>query len=153
MTDTKPWQEIAKRKQDERAAKIPAQWRIPQDLLPPPEQDFVQDFPRRSGLFTDKELLITEATASEVVFRIARAEWTALQVATAVCKRAAVAQQLVNCVTEILFDEALARARELDDYLKREGKVVGPLHGLPISLKDQFNLKVRCSRRRVPPGH
>jgi amidase len=26
----------------------------------------------------------------------------------------------------------------LDDYLKREKRVVGPLHGLPISLKDSF---------------
>lgn len=26
----------------------------------------------------------------------------------------------------------------MDEYLKREGKPVGPLHGLPISLKDSF---------------
>jgi amidase len=37
---------------------------------------------------------------------------------------------------------ALARAKELDDYLQKNGKPVGPLHGLPISLKDQFRIKV-----------
>jgi hypothetical protein len=37
---------------------------------------------------------------------------------------------------------ALARAKELDDIFKKTGKVVGPLHGLPISLKDQFRIKV-----------
>ena len=47
----------------------------------------------------------------------------------------------VNCITEIFVDRALARAAELDDYLKRTGKVVGPLHGLPVSLKDQLCVK------------
>jgi len=30
------------------------------------------------------------------------------------------------------------RAQFLDDYLERNGKTIGPLHGLPISLKDCF---------------
>jgi amidase len=47
----------------------------------------------------------------------------------------------VNCLTEIFVDQALRRAAELDAYLKRTGTVVGPLHGLPISLKDQISMK------------
>ena len=43
-----------------------------------------------------------------------------------------------NCLTEILFPEALERAKFLDDYLAEKGVTVGPLHGLPISLKDCF---------------
>ena len=39
------------------------------------------------------------------------------------------------------MERALARAAELDDALKKTGKVVGPLHGLPISLKDQICIK------------
>lgn len=135
-----PWQDIAARKQAQRESKIPSEWRVPEHLLPPKEVEDVQDFPRTSGLFTDRELTITEYTASEVVQKIATAEYSSEEVARAVCKRAAIAQQLINCVTEIYFDEAIARARELDAYLKREGKTVGPLHGLPISLKDQFNI-------------
>lgn len=38
---------------------------------------------------------------------------------------------------------ALMRAKELDEYYAKNGKTVGPLHGLPISLKDQFRIKVR----------
>lgn len=34
-----------------------------------------------------------------------------------------------------------ARAAELDAYYKETGKVVGPLHGLPISLKNQVALE------------
>jgi amidase len=37
---------------------------------------------------------------------------------------------------------ALARAKALDEYLEKNKKPVGPLHGLPISLKDQFRIKV-----------
>lgn len=135
------WKSIVAQKQAERLSKIPTEWIIPEGVLPPAEDRFVQDFPQKSGFFTERELQLTEATASEVVAMIASGEWTATEVTTAVCKRTAVAQQLINCVTEICFEEGIARAKELDEYLKREGKTVGPLHGLPISLKDQFNLK------------
>jgi amidase len=40
-----------------------------------------------------------------------------------------------NSLTEIFFDKALERARWLDDYFAKEGKTIGPLHGLPITLK------------------
>ena len=44
-------------------------------------------------------------------------------------------------MTEIFVEKALARAAEVDEYLKKTGKVIGPLHGLPISLKDQLRIK------------
>ena len=46
-----------------------------------------------------------------------------------------------NCLTEIFVDRALARAQEVDDYRTKTGKTIGPLHGLPISIKDQFAMK------------
>jgi len=39
-----------------------------------------------------------------------------------------------------MFDEAIERAKSLDEHYAKTGKVVGPLHGLPISLKDNFNI-------------
>jgi Asp-tRNA(Asn)/Glu-tRNA(Gln) amidotransferase A subunit family amidase len=39
-----------------------------------------------------------------------------------------------------MFEEALARARECDAFLEREGKGMGALHGLPVSLKVSINL-------------
>lgn len=44
-----------------------------------------------------------------------------------------------NCLTETFFDEADSRARQLDQ-LRQDGKLAGPLHGLPISLKDSFQV-------------
>lgn len=72
---------------------------------------------------------------------MAKGDLKSIDVVTAFCKRAAIAQQCTNCLTEIMFDEALARAREYDAYLADHGKPMGPLHGLPISLKDSFNVR------------
>ena len=47
----------------------------------------------------------------------------------------------VNCLHEIFFEAAILDAQKLDDYYSQHQKPVGPLHGLPISLKDQFHVK------------
>ena len=44
-----------------------------------------------------------------------------------------------------MFDDAIQRAKQLDDHFKRTGKTVGPLHGLPVSLKDNFNITGKTS--------
>lgn len=44
-------------------------------------------------------------------------------------------------MSEIAFVAAEQRARELDEYFLRTGQLVGPLHGLPISMKDRFNIE------------
>jgi hypothetical protein len=44
-------------------------------------------------------------------------------------------------LTEVLFVDALKRARELDDFFTEHGRLVGPLHGVPMTLKDQFDIQ------------
>lgn len=48
----------------------------------------------------------------------------------------------MNCSHEFFPEMALAQAKELDDYFEKHKKPVGPLHGMPISLKDQLRIKV-----------
>ena len=60
---------------------------------------------------------------------MASGDLTSVEVTTAFCKRAAIAQQLTNCLTEIFFYEGIARARELDAEFKKSGKPVGPVRG------------------------
>ncbi|KAJ9627027.1 hypothetical protein H2203_003487 [Taxawa tesnikishii (nom. ined.)] len=64
-----------------------------------------------------------------------------LNVTNAFLRRAGLAQKLANCVTELLPERALERARYLDDYLAEHKKPIGPLHGLPISVKEHIGMK------------
>lgn len=54
--------------------------------------------------------------------------------------RAIAAHKKTNCLTEVLFAEAVQQACELDSYLQKTGKTKGPLHGVCMTLKDQFDV-------------
>jgi amidase len=43
-------------------------------------------------------------------------------------------------LTVTLFDDALAAAKALDVEFAKTGKLKGPLHGVPVSLKDNINV-------------
>ncbi|KAJ8111798.1 hypothetical protein OPT61_g5692 [Boeremia exigua] len=47
----------------------------------------------------------------------------------------------VHRLTEILFDEALQQANQLDEHFRQYGQLVGPLHGICMTLKDQFDVE------------
>lgn len=46
-----------------------------------------------------------------------------------------------NCITELLPTRALERAAFLDTYLSEHKKPIGPLHGIPISVKEHVGMK------------
>lgn len=58
------------------------------------------------------------------------------------CKRKSA--DAVDGFVEIFFEEAKKRAKELDEHLEKHGKPVGPLHGLPVSIKGE-------QPQRAPP--
>lgn len=140
MASDSSWEDISKRAIAKVLDSIPAEWRIPDDKLPPPEQLNVTDLPFKTGLLTEKDIVITNTSAIDIVINVAHAVWTAEDVTRAFCKRAAIAHQLTKCLTVTMFDAAIRRAKQLDDHYRETGRVVGPLHGLPVSLKDNFNI-------------
>ncbi|PGH16206.1 hypothetical protein AJ79_01974 [Helicocarpus griseus UAMH5409] len=98
------------------------------------------DIIRRCGVLSERELEMTEKyNVATLLDQLARGQLTAVEVTGAFSKRAAVAGQLTNCLTETLFDEAHKRARELD-VLRKKGQLAGPLQGLPVSIKDCFQI-------------
>ena len=164
---TVTWETIAAEKRQALRALIPDEWVIPLDILPPESQLDVTSFPKESGWFTGRELEITSTPAPQILVNIATGSWTSEEVTRAFCKAAAAAHQLVlfpptlfdmrnrefflfeqelnsieqtNCLSEILFDKAIVRARQLDEYHRKTGRTKGPFHGLPISIKDNFNI-------------
>ncbi|KAJ7641779.1 amidase signature domain-containing protein [Roridomyces roridus] len=129
------WPQIALNAVAERDARIPTHLRL--------SPDFMAEYrPGADGLMNPEELEITDLAqdATSILQRIRKKELTAVQVLLAFAKRAAIAHQLLCCLTEFFMESGLARARELDDYYERTGELVGPLHGLPISLKDHIHL-------------
>ncbi|BGP34337.1 hypothetical protein JCM10296v2_006152 [Rhodotorula toruloides] len=128
-TSSSSWQQRAQAAYDETQARIPADWHIDERLLAPAWVDVAAQDPDEveqrvdgvlasSGILSEDELRIVHSDATAIVDKLQRGEWSAVAVVTAFCKSAAI----------------------LNDYFSRTGKPVGPLHGLPVSLKDQHEL-------------
>ncbi|KAJ6145165.1 hypothetical protein N7470_009060 [Penicillium chermesinum] len=84
---------------------------------------------------------ITDMDNLRMLLHMIQAGLTAENVVQAYIRRAVVAHQLTNCLTEVFFEDALDQARKLDARFQETQKLKGPLHGIPITLKDQFNVK------------
>ena len=144
------WEEKAAAKRESIKNSIPKEWIIPN--VSPATIFRAMDFPFHEYL-TSTELEITHLSVIELLDRISKGQYKAVDVARAFAHRAAIAHQLVNCCAEFFWDAAEKQANELDDFYAKTGNVVGPLHGLPISLKgivfykrpikslDQFRVK------------
>ena len=132
--------EISVNKRQERDSKLFPEWLIPEDKLPGADVKNVLAWPVTSGFLSLEEIEITESSARFILESIKNRKWTAYQVALAFCHRASIAHQLVNCLSEVFFAEGLAQAKELDAYYEETGELKGPMHGLPISLKDNLNV-------------
>ncbi|KAH6704367.1 amidase signature domain-containing protein [Leptodontidium sp. MPI-SDFR-AT-0119] len=133
------WQQISQKKKQEQQARITEEWKVtvPADLSRP------LDIFKENGILTAEELQWTDPAndALTTLALVSSGLVTAEQLITAFCKRAAIAHAATNCLTEITFDAAIQRAKTLDEHFRRTGKVVGPLHGLPISVKDHMDVE------------
>lgn len=142
---TKTYLQRAEEKRAKQLSLIPPEWKLPAvpDVEAVPN---ALDYIRTSKFLSAKELEITETKDANVLLRqLAKGELTSLETVTAFAKRASLATQLTTCCSEIFFLEALEDAKRLDSIFAATGKPVGPLHGLPVSLKDVINVKGKDS--------
>lgn len=168
MTSSNPlirkpsWQKIANGKRQADLAKIPASWRLDDSILEEAKKrstivgDFIEE------LLDEDSRRITGFDVSDLITMMGNKSLTAVATVSAFSKRAAYVHQLVciepipritllysiltktvqtHNMLEIGFDLALQRAEELDEHFKQTGNLVGPLHGIPLTLKDQFHIK------------
>ncbi|OOQ81778.1 acetamidase [Penicillium brasilianum] len=133
------YQERAAEKRANQLALIPPEWRLSQV---PSGDSHPNALAYIRRILTPAELALTEETDITVLLRkLSSAELSSLELTRAFAKRAALAHQLTTCCTEIFFEEAFATAKEMDEYLAKTGTTLGPLHGLPVSIKDLFSVK------------
>ncbi|KIW12957.1 hypothetical protein PV08_08144 [Exophiala spinifera] len=136
------WESRAAAKRASVLSAIPSPWRIPNGQVPTVKDcSNVMEIPRR--YLSQEELTITETPPMDTLVHIHAGIWSAEAVVRAYCHRAAIAHQLVNCLTDAFFDTAISAAMQLDQYYRETGSLKGPLHGLPVSFMDRFRITGR----------
>lgn len=134
-----PWKDIASQKVAERRQRLAAhpEWLL-KGSVPHSTKD-VSTIPISQLTPREQEIVRLDATA--LVDAIRDRRYSAVEVLKAYAHAASVSQSLTNCLTEVFIEEGLERAAELDRHLEETGQVVGPLHGLPFSIKDHIMVK------------
>lgn len=139
----KLWEPKIKAYRARLADEIKPEFSLPDYQLPTPEEleKGIDARALAAKLLTGEEIEITSTPAVELAKRLATGKLKAVKVFKAFAKTATIAQQLTNCAMELFIDEGMKRAEELDAYFAETGKTVGPLHGLPISVKEHNSYK------------
>ncbi|KAF8603838.1 amidase signature enzyme [Ceratobasidium sp. AG-I] len=112
------------KKQDQRAKRI--EYAQKQFKLKQPSQELQRN--------------IIKSSISEMVDGIRHGHWTAYDTVATYIIQAIKAHQATNCLTEILFEQALKEATNFDETFQQTGPR-GPLHGVPMTFKDQYEIK------------
>ena len=135
----KAWETKANAKRKAQCRAIPAQWRIIDfGRTLPPNLKNVTSVPER--FLSGVETLTSETPVPSLLESLRTGVWSAEEVVTAYCHRAAIAHQLVNCPTEVSFTDAIKTAQELDHLSATTGQLKGPLYGLSVSFMDRFRV-------------
>jgi hypothetical protein len=110
-------------------------------------QNKMQDFIDRYQSYYDNldetlKLQILRSKAYEIHKNICEKKlFTSTIVVIVFCFASMRSNNTTNCLTEIMFDQAISRAKELDQYFAKNQKPIGPLHGIPFSIKDTFDIE------------
>lgn len=107
------WERQAQRGRDILENSIPKQWLAPVEKLPPVTQKNVVDFPKQSGLLSERELTITDMSATKLVAEMGAGKLKAEEVVIVFLKRSVLGHQLVRflvhlCHFSILTDKCAA---------------------------------------------
>ena len=114
-----------------RDRQIPAEYRLSDDQIPLNPSKLY----RTSGRLTEREVHIVEHDATGLAQAIASGSCTSVEVIEAFIKSAVIAHSATKCLAWMDVEAARTQARELDAIFEKTGKTVGPLHGVPMSVK------------------
>ncbi|KAK1092687.1 hypothetical protein LTR48_003844 [Friedmanniomyces endolithicus] len=125
------WQDVTRKKREQIAALIPPEWRFSSQAIPSriTQPNIVHIVP----LFLSPSKKRSQVYRYRSYCRLCIADVSRLE-------RSSPPTVIVQCLSENNFESAAQRAAELDGYWRAHGGPIGPLHGLPISLMDRFNV-------------
>lgn len=93
------WQEAIKAKQKDLAGRVPRDWLLDHEFVERLSSTHLNelDIPARSSILSEKETEITQQySAQDLLNKLRDRTLTSVEVTTAFCKRACIAQQLVS---------------------------------------------------------
>ncbi|TXM88425.1 amidase family protein, partial [Methylobacterium sp. WL116] len=93
---------------------------------------------------TDTTNAIADLSATELANRIAGKTLSPVEAVAAMLDRIAAREPKLQAFTEVFADDARLAAEGADRAI-RSGHAVGPLHGVPIALKDLIDLEGRIT--------
>lgn len=92
---------------------------------------------------------LTTQTATSLAALLASGEVSSEEVTRAHLDRIEAVDGRIHAFTEVFRDEALAAARRADDE-RRAGQARGPIHGLPVSVKESLDMAGHTTTLGVP---
>jgi amidase len=98
--------------------------------------DRVDPAPKRGTRVED----LPFSSAVDTAQAIRRGDFSSLELTELMFKRIDAINPRINAVVTLMREEALARAKEAD-AARSKGTFFGPLHGVPITVKDAFDVR------------
>ena len=92
---------------------------------------------------------ITAVSATRLAELIAKGDFSSQEVVQAHIDRIHEVNPPINAIVQRAFDDAITRARVADMELAR-GEPLGPLHGVPLTIKDCFETKGIVTTNGIP---
>lgn len=92
---------------------------------------------------------ITQHSATEIAQSVRSGKFSAREVVDAHIERIEAVNPHINAVVVPLFDEA-RKAADAADIAQKRGDVLGPLHGVPITIKEQFLVRGTATTFGLP---
>lgn len=138
------WDHIALEKREDLLKHIPEKFRLEKRVID--DSSLVNIVEYLDSVCPESETRIVKSSIADLARQLEKGELKSVEVLNSFARRACYAHQLTNCLSEIFLEDAYKRAKELDQYMDMHGKPVGPLHGIPISFKDSYNISGIPSR-------
>ncbi len=99
-------------------------------------------------LLSPRQVEIVELDATALAAAIAERRYTSVEVTEAFIRSAAGAHGATNCLAWFDVKAARERAKWLDEEIERNG-IVGPLHGVPMSVKGKSSYVTTIAKCRL----
>lgn len=84
---------------------------------------------------------IIYTSAKKIIENIHKGKWTSYDVTLAFLKQIELHNPTINAISDLRPKEDILEEAKEKDHLLKNGDVLGPLHGLPITVKDGFCVK------------